>query len=86
MDNDSLSEHIVSAGEGNLLGLFIGSWNSIGIDIDQDAQNDLFASGYAGDGNSGTPPLKFEDPLGRITTLLSPLTSGMAYTGSSNVR
>ena len=43
MDADGLSEHIVSAGEGNLFGLFIGSWNSIGMDIDQNGQNDLFA-------------------------------------------
>ena len=80
MDADGLSEHIVSAGEGNLFGLFIGSWNSIGMDIDQNGQNDLVAYGYAGDGQHGTPPLEFEDPLGKITTLLIPLTSSPIYT------
>ena len=80
MDADGLAEHIVSAGEGNLFGLFIGSWNSIGMDINQDTQNDLFAYGYAGDGQHGTPPLEFEDPLGKITTLLAPLTSSPIYT------
>ena len=80
MDADGLSEHIVSAGEGNLFGLFIGSWNSIGMDIDQNGQNDLFAYGYAGDGQYGTPPLEFEDPLGKITTLLTPLTASQIYT------
>ena len=56
IDADGLPEHIVSAGEGNTFGLFIGSWNSIGMDIDQNGQNDLFASGYAGNGQNGTPP------------------------------
>ena len=80
MDSDGLPEHIVSAGEGNTFGLFIGSWNSIAMDIDQNGQNDLFAFGYAGDGQSGTPPLEFEDPLGFIPTLLSPLTGNQMYT------
>ncbi|MCP2504916.1 MAG: hypothetical protein NLN65_06450, partial [Candidatus Poseidoniaceae archaeon] len=80
MNADGLSEHIVSAGEGNLFGLFIGSWNTVSMDIDQDGQNDLFAYGYAGDGQYGTPPLQFEDPLGKITTLLLPLTTSQIFT------
>ena len=80
MDADGLPEHIVSAGEGNTFGLFIGSWNSIGMDIDQNGQNDLFASGYAGNGQLGTPALEFADPLGKIPSLLSPLTNGQMYT------
>jgi len=80
MDADGLLEHIVSAGEGTTFGLFIGSWNSIGMDIDRNGQEDLFAVGYAGDGQNGVPPLEFEDQLGLITTLLSPLTSGQMYT------
>jgi len=80
MDADGLPEHIVSAGEGSALGLFIGSWDSVAMDIDQNGQNDLFAYGYAGDGQLGTPPLEFQDPLGYISTLLAPLTSNQMYT------
>lgn len=79
MDVDGLPEHIVSAGEGTTFGLFIGSWNSIGMDIDRNGQNDLFAVGYAGDGQYGTPPLEFEDQLGLIPSLLSPMTSSQPY-------
>ena len=80
MDGDGLLEHIVSAGEGTAFGLFIGSWNSIAMDIDANGQNDLTAAGYAGDGQSGTSVLEFEDPLGLLTIILSPLTSGQVFT------
>ena len=80
MDADGLPEHIVSAGEGTTFGLFIGSWNSIAMDIDQNGQDDLFAIGYAGNALNGTPPLSFSDTFGLLPTLLSPMTSGQAYT------
>ena len=80
MDADGLPEHIITAGEGTTFGLFIGSWNSISMDIDQNGQDDLFALGYAGDGVGGTAPLAFSDTFGLLPTLLSPLTSGQAFT------
>ena len=80
MDNDGLPEHIVSAGEGTSFGLFVGSWNSIAMDIDLNGQDDLFAVGYAGNGLNGTAPLSLTDTFGLLPTLLSPLTNGPVYT------
>ena len=80
MDADGLPEHIITAGEGTTFGLFIGSWNSISMDIDQNGQDDLFALGYAGDGVGGTAPLAFSDTFGLLPTLLSPMTVGQAFT------
>jgi len=76
MDSDGLVEHIIPAGEANSVGLFIGSQASIQMDVDLDGQYDLFAEGYAGDGQNGVGPLLFNDTVGLIQTLLSPLMVG----------
>lgn len=79
MDSDGLMEHIVPAGEGSSVGLFIGSHASIEMDVDLDGQSDLFAAGYAGDGQNGVEPLTFMDSLGLVQSLLSPLTIGSNF-------
>jgi len=61
MNGDGLLEHIVPAGDSSL-GLFIGAWNQIAMDIDSDGQDDLHAIGYAGDALYGMEPLYILDP------------------------
>lgn len=78
MNGDGLLEHIVPAGDSSL-GLFIGAWNQIAMDIDSDGQDDLHAIGYAGDALYGMEPLYILDPLGNMTTKLSPLTNALPY-------
>lgn len=70
LNGDGQMEHVVSAGEDTVFGLFIGSWESIGVDIDLDGQNDLTAEGYAGDNVLGTSPLSIIDDLGLLKNLL----------------
>ena len=70
MNGDGQMEHIVSAGEDTVFGLFIGSWESIGVDFDLDGQLDLTAEGYAGDNALGTSPLSVIDDLSLMTNLL----------------
>lgn len=71
LNGDGQMEHIVSAGEDTIFGLFIGSWESVSIDIDLDGQPDLSEEGYAGDGLHGTLPLSILDDLGSMTSLLT---------------
>ena len=78
LDGDGLLEHVSSAGESSF-GLFIGSWETIGIDINRDGQNDLSQQGYAGDSSRGTPPLSIQDTMGISTTLLGPLASSSGF-------
>ena len=78
MNGDGLLEHIVPAGDSSL-GLFIGAWNQIAMDIDSDGQDDLHAIGYAGDALYGMEPLYILDPLGNMTSRLSPLTNALPY-------
>ena len=78
MNGDGLLEHIVPAGDSNL-GLFIVAWNQIAMDIDSDGQDDLHAIGYAGDALYGMATLYILDPLGNMTTKLSPLANALPY-------
>ena len=79
MNGDGLMEHVVAAGE-STLGLFIGAWHQVAMDVDNDGQSDLEASGYAGHGMYGATPLYIQDPLGNITNALSPLMNALPYT------
>lgn len=86
MNGDGLPEHIISAGDTSL-GLFIGAWNQIGMDINNDGQDDLQATGYAGHATYGMTPLYIQDPMGNISSTLAPLMNGLPYTADGfNVR
>jgi len=86
MNGDGLPEHIISAGD-NSLGLFIGAWNQIGMDINNDGQDDLHATGYAGHATYGMTPLYIQDPMGNISSTLAPLMNGLPYTSDGfNIR
>ena len=78
MNGDGLLEHIVPAGDSNL-GLFIGAWNQIAMDIDSDGQDDLHAIGYAGDALYGMEPLYIDDPMGNMTSKISRLTYSIPH-------
>ena len=78
MNSDGQMEHVVSAGEDTVFGLFIGTWESVGVDIDLDGQYDLTAEGYAGDNTSGTEPLMLIDDLGSMPTLLAIQSAGQS--------
>ncbi|MBT6528341.1 MAG: hypothetical protein HOM04_07505, partial [Euryarchaeota archaeon] len=78
MNSDGQMEHVVSAGEDTVRGLFIGTWESVGVDIDLDGQYDLTAEGYAGDNTSGTEPLMMIDDLGTMPTLLAIQSAGQS--------
>ena len=78
MNNDGQMEHVVAAGEDTALGLFIGTWESVGVDIDLDGQHDMTAEGYAGDNASGTEPLMMVDDLGTMATLLAIQSAGQS--------
>lgn len=79
MNGDGLLEHIVAAGESSL-GLYIGGWHHIGLDVNNDGQDDLVTSGYAGDASFGMTPLYIEDPMGNISAILSVLMNALPYT------
>ena len=79
MNGDGLIEHVVVAGESSL-GLFIGAWNEVAMDIDSDGQDDLGAMGYAGHAAYGMTPLYILDPMGNISNVLSPLMNALPYT------
>ena len=79
MNGDGLLEHIVAAGESSL-GLYIGGWHHIGLDVNNDGQDDLATSGYAGDASFGMTPLYIEDPMGNISAILSVLMNALPYT------
>ena len=79
MNGDGLIEHVVVAGESSL-GLFIGAWNEVAMDIDSDGQDDLEAMGYAGHAAYGMTPLYILDPMGNISNVLSPLMNALPYT------
>ena len=79
MNGDGLMEHVVAAGE-NSLGLYIGGWHHIGLDVNNDGQDDLATSGYAGDASFGMTPLYIEDPVGNISSILSVLMNALPYT------
>ena len=79
MNGDGLMEHVVAAGE-STLGLFIGAWHQVAMDVDSDGQDDLEASGYAGHAAYGMTPLYILDPMGNITNTLSPLMNALPYT------
>jgi hypothetical protein len=86
MNGDGYPEHIISAGDTSL-GLFIGAWNQIGMDINNDGQDDLQATGYAGHAMYGMTPLYIQDPMGNISSTLAPLMNGLPYTADGfNVR
>ncbi|MDP6362567.1 MAG: VCBS repeat-containing protein, partial [Candidatus Poseidoniaceae archaeon] len=78
MDGDGVLEHIVAAGNGTH-GLFIGPYSTIGMDIDLDGQTDLSASGYSGSAQFAMDPLSIEDPMGNMTSILSPLMNALPY-------
>ena len=78
MNGDGVVEHIVAAGELSS-GLFIASWQHVTMDIDDDGQDDLGAEGYAGDAAYGMEPLYILDPLGNMTSRLSPLMNALPY-------
>lgn len=80
MDGDGLEEQIIIAGEGSLTGLYVSAWHTIEIDIDNDGNADLEATGYAGDGVLGQAPLAIEDPFGEMYSILSPQMSAGGYT------
>jgi hypothetical protein len=86
MNGDGYPEHIISAGDTSL-GLFIGAWNQIGMDINNDGQDDLQATGYAGHAMYGMTPIYIQDPMGNISSTLAPLMNGLPYTADGfNVR
>ena len=78
MNGDGVVEHIVAAGELSS-GLFIASWQHVTMDIDDDGQDDLGVEGYAGDAAYGMEPLYILDPLGNMTSRLSPLMNALPY-------
>ncbi|MAZ43392.1 MAG: hypothetical protein CMB19_05630 [Euryarchaeota archaeon] len=78
MDGDGVLEHIVAAGNGTH-GLFIGPYSTIGMDINLDGQTDLSASGYSGSAQFAMDPLSIEDPMGNMTSILSPLMNALPY-------
>ena len=69
-DGDGIREHIVVAGEGSQHGIFIGAWHEIGYDVDHNSDMDFTASGYAGNGSNGLPPLQILDPTNNLSTEL----------------
>jgi hypothetical protein len=79
LDGDGVLEHIVPAGDATH-GLFIGAYNSISMDVNSDGQMDLHSTGYAGAAQYGMSGLVIEDPLGNMTTLLSPMMNALPYT------
>jgi len=79
MNGDGFLEHIVAAGE-SALGLYIGGWHQIGLDVNNDGQDDLVTSGYSGDASFGMMPLYIEDPMGNTSTILSTLMNALPYT------
>jgi len=80
MDGDGLDEQIIIAGEGNLTGLYISAWHTIEVDMDKDGISELSATGYAGDGILGQPPLVIEDTFGEMYQILSPQMGAGGYT------
>ena len=78
LDGDGVLEHIVVAGNGTY-GIFIGAYNTIGMDINLDGQTDLTASGYSGSSQFSMNPLSIADPMGNMTLLLSPLMNALPY-------
>ena len=80
MDGDGLEEQIIIAGEGNLTGLYISAWHTIELDIDKDGISELNATGYAGDGVLGQPPLVIVDQFGEMYQMLSPQMGTGGYT------
>ena len=75
IDGDGISEHLVVAGEGVDLGLFVSAWHRIGLDVDKNGDEDLVTQGYSGNGSLGVNPLTVEDPLGNLTGLLNSVAS-----------
>ncbi|MEZ8139996.1 MAG: hypothetical protein QMC43_05500 [Candidatus Poseidoniaceae archaeon] len=80
MDGDGLDEQIIIAGEGNLTGLYISAWHTIEVDFNKDGISELNATGYAGDGVLGQPPLVIEDQFGEMYQILSPQMGVGGYT------
>jgi len=80
MDGDGLDEQIIIAGEGNLTGLYISAWHTIEVDMDKDGISELTATGYAGDGVLGQPPLVIVDQFGKMFQILSPQMGAGGYT------
>ena len=80
MDGDGHQEQIIIAGEGNLTGLYISAWHTIELDVDKDGISELTATGYAGDGVLGQPPLVIVDDFGEMYQILSPQMSAGGHT------
>ncbi|MBT4982340.1 MAG: fibronectin type III domain-containing protein [Euryarchaeota archaeon] len=72
MDGDGTLEQIVSAGE-NTLGVFIGGWHSIELDVDGDGNAEMSRAGYAGDSSNNLDPLEMSDETNGIRDDLNPL-------------
>jgi len=79
MDGDGLDEQIIIAGEGNLTGLYISAWHTIEVDMNKDGISELNATGYAGDGVLGQPPLVIVDEFGEMYQILSPQMGAGGY-------
>ena len=75
IDGDGIQEHLVVAGEGPDLGLFVSAWHRVGLDVDKNGVEDLATQGYSGNGSLGVDPLTVEDPLGNMTGLLNSVAS-----------
>ncbi len=78
-DGDGIREHVIVAGEGTQHGIFIGGWHEISYDIDHDLVMDYSASGYAGNGSNGLPPLEILDPLNNLSTNLGTMSYSWPY-------
>ena len=79
MDGDGIAEHIVHAGEGTNLGIFISAWHEIAYDVDQNGLPDIESKGYSGNGSNGLSMLSIEDPFGNLTQQLNTLSMGRTY-------
>ena len=75
LDGDGIPEHLVVAGEGTDLGVFISAWHRLGLDVDKNGAEDLAVQGYSGNGSLGLNPLTVQDPLGNMTVLLNSVAS-----------
>ena len=79
-DGDGIREHVIVAGEGSQHGVFIGGWHEIGYDVDHNSVMDYTASGYAGNGSNGLPPLEILDPVNNLSSDLGMMSYSWDWT------
>jgi hypothetical protein len=82
MDNDGVTEQIISAGESNK-GVFIAGWHSIELDANGDGTMEMEASGYAGDSSNSLDPLSMFDEANQIKDDLTPVLASLPSTTDS---